>query len=79
MAIMGEKVCRRILRKSIRALENSLALLDCEVEPQNWPDEEPQEQVDEAVKRADINEDGIVDFYDFAILMEHWLESYETE
>ena len=25
---------------------------------------------------ADINEDGIVDFQDFAILMDNWLKSY---
>ncbi len=76
-AIWRQKLCKAGLQKSISKLEDSLILLGCEVQPQSWP--EPQEQADMALIRADINEDGGVDFLDFAILMEHWLKSYEAE
>jgi len=56
-------------------LEDALILLGEEVEPQSWP-EEPEPP---AVLKADINEDGVVDFQDFAVLTDHWLESSEIE
>jgi len=76
-AMWRERLCRAGLRRTIGKLEDALALLGCEVEPQSWP--EPHTEVDDAIIRADINQDGVVNFEDIAILTEYWLKSYQVE
>jgi len=41
------------------------------IDPTSWH----QSEIEEEIIRADINADGVVDFRDFTILTEHWLES----
>ncbi len=74
-AFRRERLCRAVLRASIKKLENALVLLGQEVEQQSWP--EGPNETNEYVIQADINVDGTVDFHDMALLMNSWLGSYE--
>ncbi|MHC4457062.1 MAG: LamG domain-containing protein [Planctomycetota bacterium] len=75
-AMQREEQAETTIDRSIEELEDSLSLLGCEVEPRSWT--EPEEE-NEAVIRADINADGVIDFRDFTILSEHWLKGYKSE
>ncbi|MHC4572913.1 MAG: DUF3466 family protein [Planctomycetota bacterium] len=72
-AILGERVCKLRLERTRRKLEMALAALKGETPPLS------QAELDIELERADVNADGVVNFEDFAILLNHWLESYETK
>ena len=66
--------CRFTVLKSIRELEDALLLLDYEVEPYTLSGDDGD--VSGEMLQADINADGRVDFSDYALLMNYWLDSY---
>jgi len=76
-AIQHQDQSKRALEKSIKKLQDSLIVLRCEVETQSPA--QPDSGAEQPVIRADTNEDGIIDFRDFAIMANHWVGPYNTQ
>ena len=68
-AIQQEEQAETTIGQSLEKLNDALDALG--IDPTSWH----QSEIEEEIIRADINADGVVDFRDFTILTEHWLES----
>ena len=68
-AIQQQEQAETAIGQSLEKLNDALDALD--IDPTSWH----QSEIEEEIIRADINADGVVDFRDFTILTEHWLES----
>jgi hypothetical protein len=72
-AILRERLSKFALERTKRRLQTALSILTGELLPAT-----PSE-VDAELESADVNVDGMVNFSDLAIMMNHWLESYRPE
>ena len=78
LAIICERISRRRLIKSIDKLEDVLVILTGEGGQQDWFDDDKLRDKYERMV-ADINGDGVINILDFAIMSQHWLETYKIE
>lgn len=78
LSMIFERIAKHQIRKSMASLRTALSILAGSDHTPDPPNEEEMELLEEEeIRRSDINQDGIVNTLDYAILMKHWLKSNE--
>jgi len=77
-AMQHEVSSKKSLHRSISQLEVSLAILNGQGHGNGQPNKNDEDYADELIN-VDVNADTVIDFEDFYILSQHWLESYGTK
>jgi len=77
-AMQHEVSSKKSLHRSISQLEVSLAILNGQGHGNGQPNKNDEDYADELIN-VDVNADTVIDFEDFYMLSQHWLESYGTK